>query len=206
MLNKTIISIGNDTNVLCEILNARQLRLVFSIPPQVIDIESDIFEIRVGENGLSILDKLTVPIDSKIQSVYEINKIERLNNTTYLVNTSLATKTKQFILPCLNEGTTNKEYFLYDTLLENVYLGASKLSLEDSENTLLLLYRYSESELYRQFESRIIKHPMFIKKIDINYYQVMFLFNISKYTEDIRKFKYGSINCFVLVAKLVFTK
>jgi hypothetical protein len=64
--------------------------------------------------------------------------------------------------------------------------------LDDKENTLLLLYRYSESELYRQFESRIIKHSCFIKKIDINYYQVMFLFNISKdFAEDVRKFKYG---------------
>lgn len=193
MLNKVIVNIAGDDAVLCEVINARLIRLRFSslvIPQYKDDI---IYELRIGEGSLALFDEISVPIDSKIKSVYKINKIEKLTDRGYAIYSSIATKTKQFILPCICNTSTNKEYFLLDTFFENAYIDVSNKATDlGTLNPLILLYRYSESEVYRAFETRIRKHPLFIKTIDVNKYQVLFIFDISSFKNDVELFKQGA--------------
>lgn len=193
MLNKVIVSIADDNEVLCEVINAGLIQLKFS--SVVIPIYKDdiIYELRIGEGSLALFDEISVPIDSKIKSVYKINKIEKLTDRGYAIYSSVKTKTKQFILPCICDTATNKEYFLLDTFFENAYIDVSDKEIDlGTLNPLILLYRYSESEVYRAFETRIRKHPLFIKTIDVNKYQVLFIFNISSFKKDIELFKQGA--------------
>lgn len=193
MLNKVILSIAGDDSVLCEIMNAGLIQLRFNsvvIPQYKHDI---IYELRIGEGSLALFDEISVPIDSKIKSVYKINKIEKLTDKGYAIYSSVKTKTKQFILPCICNTTTNKEYFLLDTFFENAYIDVNDKTIDlGTIHPLILLYRYSESEVYRAFEARIRKHPLFIKSIDINKYQVLFIFNISSFKKDVEFFKQGA--------------
>ncbi len=195
MLNKVIVKIGSDDNVTCEVINARKLILTFNsvVIPSYSD--SIVTSLKVGEGSLSLFDEIIIPIDSKVNSVYKIKKIEKsvLTDRGYVVYSSEETKTTQFILPILSDKDKTKEYFLIDTFFENAYIGVDKsISIDiDNNNVLALLYRYSESEIYRAFESRIRKHPMFIKTIDINKSQVLFLFDTSEYRRDVQLFKLG---------------
>lgn len=196
MLNKVIVKIGSDDNVTCEVINARKLILTFS--SVIIPCYKDevITSLKVGEGSLSLFDEIIIPIDSKVNSVYKIKKIERsaITDRGYILYSSEETKTTQFILPILSDKNTTKEYFLIDTFFENAYVAVDKsITIDvDTDCILALLYRYSESEIYRAFESRIRKHPMFIKTIDINKSQVLFLFNTSEFRRDIQLFKNGS--------------
>lgn len=190
------MKIGSDDNVICEVINARKLILTFNsvvIPSYNDDI---ITTLRVGEGSLSLFDEIVIPIDSKVNSVYKIKKIGKsaITERGYILYSSEETKTTQFILPLISDKDKTKEYFLIDTFFENAYIAVDKsIPIEvDTDSILALLYRYSESEIYRAFESRIRKHPMFIKTIDINKSQVLFLFNTSEIRRDIQLFKIGA--------------
>lgn len=190
MLNKVTIEIGNDKEVIVEVINGYQLNIKFSVFPEIIADSSDIISLKVGKGSLSLFDKLSIPIDHKIISVYEINKIEKSTDKAFRLYTTIGTKTKQFILPCLD---FDREYFLYDTFLENVYIKTDSIDLGITpiKYPLFLLYRYSESELYKAFELRIIKHPHYRHRIDINNYEVLFIFDIENFGKDVDKFIKG---------------
>ena len=190
MLNKVTIAIGRDSTVIAEVINGYKINLKFTICPEIISNAEEILSIKVGTGSLSLFDELKVPIDSKIQSVYEVNKIEKLTDKAFSIYTTIETKTKQFILPCLDY---NREYFLYDTFLENAYIRTedSTLDMDSIECPLILLYRYSESELFKTFETRITKHPYFKGKKDINIYEVLYIFDIAPFKNDVEKFIEG---------------
>jgi len=194
MLNKVIISVGNDTDVEVEITNGYLLNIRFSRYPKVISKEDNIISLQLGEGSISLFTQLRLPIDNKIESVYEIIKIEKLTDRAFRLLTTIETKTKQFILPCLEK---TREYFLYDTFLENAFIKLDNNDITNLEFPLILLYRYSESELYKQFELNITKHNLFSKMVDINPYEVLFIFNIEEYKKDIDCFirgKYSEIS------------
>jgi len=191
MLNKVTINIGEDSEVLAEIINGYQINLRFTISPKIICNASEILSLMVGKGGLSLFDKLKVPIDHKIISSYEVNKIEKITDKSFSIYATIGTKTKQFILPCLE---FDREYFLYDTFLENAYIKVlirGDNTSDWSKFPLILLYRYSESEIYRNFETRITKHPLFKFSIDINPFEVLYVFNIKDYEKDLNKFING---------------
>ena len=194
MLNRVTLNIGEDDNILCEVINASKLNLRFSSIVMPLYKEDNIVSLRIGTGSLSLFDELTVPVDSKIHSIYKIKKIEKLTDKSYTIYSSTPTKTNKFILPLLSTDYLTREYFLYDTFFENAYIGANKdipLNIY-TEYPLILLYRYSESEIYRNFETRIRNHPLFIKTYDINKYQVLFIFDVGEYAIDIELFKQGS--------------
>ena len=194
MLNKVTICIGDDENVLCEVINASQINLRFEhIVIPVIE-DDEIITLKVGKGVLALFGEITVNIDSKVNSVYKINKIEKITDRTYSIYSSVATKTNKFILPLLSTNYNRREYFLYDTFFENSYINIdSTIDLGIELNyPLILLYRYSESEVYRAFESRIRNHPLFVKTLDINKYQVLFIFNIGEHALDVEFFKQGA--------------
>lgn len=196
MLNKVTIEVGDDKNVIAEIINGYQIDIKFTVFPEIVRDNNTIISLKVGEGSLSLFDVLKVPIDHRIISGYEVNKIEKSTDKAFSLYTTIGTKTKQFILPCLE---FNREYFLYDTFLENAYIKVSNLNLDLSsiQCPLFLLYRYSESELFKSFESRIVKHPHYRHRIDVNSYEVLYVFDIIKFKDDVDKFingKYSTLS------------
>jgi len=194
MLNKVTICVGDDNNVLCEVINASQLNLRFEYIVIPVIEDDVIVTLKVGSGILTLFGEINVPIDNKVNSVYRITKIEKITDRTYSVYSSTATKTRKFILPLLSNNYNRREYFLYDTFFENAYINVdTTIDLGIELNyPLVLLYRYSESEVYRAFESRIRNHPLFVRTLDINKYQVLFIFNIGQYALDVEFFKQGT--------------
>lgn len=190
MLNKVIIEVGDDKEVTVEIINGYQLNLNFSLLPVVNYKDGNIISLKVGRESLSLYDNLKVPIDHKLESGYAIQKIERLTDRVFSIYSAIGTKTKQFILPCLN---FDRDYFLYDTFLQNAYVKIFNKpdKVSGITTTLVLLYRYSESELFKSFEVRIAKHPNYRYKLDPNEYEVLYIFDIPEYKEDVDKFIKG---------------
>ena len=194
MLNKVTLNIGEDNEVICEVINASKLNLRFSSVVIPLYEDDNVISLTIGTGRLSLFDELIIPVDSKINSIYKIKKIEKLTDRSYIVYSSIPTKTNRFILPLLSNKAVTREYFLYDTFFENAYIGVDKnINLNIyTDYPLVLLYRYSESEIYRKFETRIRNHPFFLKTYDVNKHQVLFIFDVGEYAIDIELFKQGA--------------
>jgi len=195
MLNKVIVCIGGDDKAICEVINATKLAVKFSNVVYDKQVDGTIVSLKIGKGALSLFDQIDIPIDDKIKSVYRIVKIEKsaVKDRSYNLYSSEETKTTQFILPILSDSTITKDYFLYDTFFENAYL---RLSDETTKLGLVLLYRYSESEIYKSFETRIKNHPLFLETKDVNKSEVAFIFDISNYFELINLFIMGKYSKF----------
>lgn len=172
MLFRELISIGEDDNVLLEVLNARSIRIKFS---KIVFITKNkhnrIESIRCDNSVISLFDDITVSIDATKKSIYKIKIIEQLNEKAFLFITHSQTKTTLFLLPLLYRNTFLKDCFLYDTFFISAYLS-------ESHKELKLLYRFSESYLFESFEKRIKEHPLFIHNEDYDYETVLYTFKI----------------------------
>jgi len=190
------MQLGDDPDVLCEVINACKIEVKFSKPVITSSKDTVIHSLKIGEGSLSLFDEISIPIDSKINSVYKIKKIEKRDGTGnrgFNLYSSIGTKTKQFILPVVSDNYTNRDWWLMDTFFENAYLYIKGIDLElPTEYPLILLYRYSESEIYRAFETRIKKHPLFVKTYDINKHEVLFILDISAHKKDVDLFMNGA--------------
>lgn len=186
MLNREIISIGDDSNVLLETLNARNLAIKFSKFVDIIRFSSTITELKVGSTSISLFDDIEALVDNSIRSVYNIKKIEHINNLSFLLRSSILTKTSNFILPVLFLNRFNKDFFLYDIFFENCFINKNNFK------ELILFYRFSASPLFLQFEKIINTHPQFIKKIDIDPYHICIIFKIpDEYSDAVDLFLEG---------------
>lgn len=180
MLNREIICIGEDNNVLIETLNARELALKFSIPVNVIKFKTIITDLEIGNNtSITLFDDIEALVDNNLKSIYNIKKIEQISTSSFRIKSSILTKTSNFLLPCLMLDNFTKEYFLYDTFFENAYIN------KDNLNQLILIYRFSMSPLFLKFEKNVSNHPLFVKKEDKDDYHIYITFNIPEIYKDV---------------------
>ena len=114
---------------------------------------------------------------------YKINEIKEMTNGYELI---IAPKSKAslFLLPIL--GTRHDDFF-YHTLFCNAYIG-----VEDEPNCLALLYRFSGSADFLQFEQYLRKLSSFKRMADPSPYFTLFVFDIpTEYLEDYQNFCLG---------------
>lgn len=114
----------------------------------------------------------TIKIKNEPYKVNIINKIEKNNVITYHLKTAERTKTSIFILPMLSG---NRNLFLYDTHLINAFIG-----VEDIQDHLVLLYRWSEDPLFAKFDLALKKFPTFVKAYDPDPNHTVYVFKIPK--------------------------
>lgn len=190
MLSRDVISIGECEDVLCEVLNAREISLKFKDPIEFTTVDGKI----IKANSISLEDELTVPIDAEVESIYKIESIEKVTNFTIILKSSSLNKSSKFLLPILHEGIYSKEFFLYDTFLENVYL--SSFSKEITPD-IVLKYRYSESSIFNRFQVAVLKHPFYKDCISDGYSHLLYKFTITdKYKPDYNNFIRGRYSRF----------
>jgi hypothetical protein len=188
MLSREIREIS-DCKVLFEVINATEIRVVFY---EDVRLTSDNKIIAEKENVclISLFDEIKLPIDAELQSIYKINYIEQISTRTFNLITSKPTKTSKFLLPILSNKIFNKNTFLFDSYFINAYL-------DETFNHIYLIYRYSESSVYQNFEREILKHPEFISKEDVSHYKVCLKFKIKEdYYEEVRFFVEGKYSRF----------
>ena len=178
MLNREIIDIGEDDNVLIETINARDIAIKFSKLVEVIKFENAITELRIGNTSISLFDDVEALVDNNLRSVYNIKKIEQITNSSFKLKSSILTKTSKFIMPALALGNYTKEYFLYDNFFENAFLNKNNI------NEIILIYRFSSSPVFLNFEKNVVNHPCFRNKVDVDNSHILVKFIIpDKYKE-----------------------
>ena len=140
-----------------------------------------------GKQNITLGDKISVKIGI-IDSVYEVKMIivEKKQQNVILFS-SLPNKTSTYLLPLLNK---TKHQLKYDTYFVNAFL------TEDLRE-LCLLYRFTGTKNYKEFEDSMLKEKLCVKHIDYDPYHVMYLFRIpDKFRDDIHFFLDGKYSMF----------
>lgn len=136
---------------------------------------------------IGIGDKITVKI-GLVDSVYEVKMIvvgKKQENV--ILFSSLPNKTSAFLLPLINK---TKHQLKYDTYFVNAFLS-------EDRRQLCLLYRFTGTRHYKEFEDNMLKEKLCIKHIDYDPYHVMYLFRIpDHFREDIEYFLQGRYSKF----------
>lgn len=150
--------------------------------------DNDVYKVSFEDSKwISLGDKLTVRI-GLVDSVYEVKMIiiEKKQQNVILFS-SLPNKTSAFLLPLLNKTKTQLKY---DTYFVNAFLS------EDHKH-ICLLYRFTGTKHYKEFEDSMLKEKLCVRHIDYDSYHVMYLFRIpDKFKEDVEHFLIGKYSLF----------
>lgn len=113
---------------------------------------------------------------------YKIQEIEKNNKGYILYMYETITKSTNFIMPFLG-GT--RDYYRFKEEFINCYIGTEHSG--DYGNYIYLLYRFSGSMEFVQFEERLQNHPYYESSYEVDNYQTMYVFNIPQdYMEEIQ--------------------
>lgn len=140
-----------------------------------------------GSQKICLNDRLIVKIGI-IDSRYDVKKIMvDEDEKNVILFSSLPTKTSTFLLPVLNRS---KLQLRYDTYFSNAFLDADL-------KHICLLYRFTGTELYEDFEQSIMSEKLFSKKIGYDPYHSLYIFRLpEEFETDIKHFLDGKYSKF----------
>lgn len=147
-----------------------------------LDSKNDIQAIKIDDYIINVGDIIHLNSPTNHGKLpFKVNYILVNNSSTYkysLLTTKL-TKTSQFLMPLLylKNIFESRTSMLWDTNFINCYTGTRE---EGYMKHLYVVYRFSGSTQYTTFESKLLKHPLFNRRIDVDKYNVMYVFNIEK--------------------------
>lgn len=139
----------------------------------IVSLDIDTYEIKIGD----IINLNSPTTYGKIP--FKVNYIYANNSDKYkysLFCTKL-TKTSIYLTPLLYQRNVfeNRTSMLWETNFINCYTGTRE---EGYLKHLYMVYRFSGDTRYTTFESKLIKHPLFNRRIDLDKYHVMYVFDI----------------------------
>lgn len=107
---------------------------------------------------------------------FKVNYIEIDSGRYHLLCTKL-TKTSKYLLPLLYQKNVfeSRTSMLWETNFINCYTGTRE---EGYMKHLYAIYRFSGDTRYTTFEGKLMKHSYFSRKIDLDKYHVMYVFEI----------------------------
>jgi hypothetical protein len=150
-----------------------------------------------GKHDLTLGDKFSIRIGTVI-SVYEIKyMIVEKEGKSILLFTSLPTKVSKFLLPLLGKSKHQLRHYTY---FVNAFL-------DTNLKHILLLYRFTGTDMYKTFESEMMSDPLFVKHIEHDTFHVMYKFRIpDKFEDDIHNFIDGKYSLFSKKLKQLIRK
>lgn len=162
------------------------------------DQEGHIISISLeGKYDITLGDKFSVNIGS-VESVYEVKyMVVEKGEKSILLFSSVPTRTTKYLLPLLGR---DKKFLRYHTYFVNAFLD------EQLEN-LLLLYRFTGTEIYKMFESKLMNDPLFVGHVEHDNYHVVYKFHIPKeFKKDVDNFIDGKFSLFSKKLKRLISK
>jgi len=155
----------NDLNT--EFINARVIVIKCPISVEV-TYDSDYFisSVRTKKYEISVGNELehnfeNIPSKFKVLSIKEL-EMSKDGYRRFGLVCGVHNKVEQYLLPTLYV----KNKFTPSTMMLDVYYLGSFISLE--EKMLVVCYRYSRADLYRELESFLKTHPRFVKVNSVN--------------------------------------
>lgn len=140
----------------------------------------DKYEIKLG-------DKFKIRL-GVVDSVYEVKFIAiEEGDKSIVLFSSFPTKTTNFLLPLLNKSKTQLRYNSY---FVNAFI-------DDDSQHLSLLYRFTGTDIYKNFEQTIMSDSLFVTHKDYDPYHVIYIFRIpEQFQADVEAFKEGKYSLF----------
>jgi len=176
MGKSSIITIKENTSV---ILTEETTRLITMSPAHAdyeqLDSKGNIVginycgEYKVNKNQVIDVNK----------SKHKVQRIEKIRHNGVkpahykLITSSALTKTFNFIMPLLG---ANRTFFRFNTQFINAYIGTETDA--DYGDSIYLLYKFSGSIEFTNFEATLVDHPWYKDTIDVDKYQVLYKFNV----------------------------
>jgi hypothetical protein len=148
-----------------------------------------------GRYDICLGDKVSLKIGA-VNSIYTIEHME-VDKKAIIIQSSIKTKVAMFLLPLLD---LSKNALKFNSFFVNAYLN-------DNMDSLCLLYRFTGTELYKQFESNIMRHKLYTNHIEYDKYHVLYILRIpEEFKADIQYFIQGSYSKFSKGAKKLILK
>jgi len=140
----------------------------------------DKFEIKLGDKFFARIGVVDSLYTVKLIAIEEGDK-------SIVLFSSVPTKTSLFILPVLKKS---KSQLKYDSYFINAFV-------DDNSEYISLLYRFTGTEIYKNFEQTLMSDPLFVTHKDYDPYHVMYVFRIPKELQtDVEAFKEGKYSLF----------
>jgi len=142
----------------------------------------DDLRINIGDSIEVTLNTKTnakTGIKTELKTNYKCNyifNIEIIGNDDFVISESVLNKTTIYATPCLG---FDKQYFHIEDRLINTYIS------HDCKY-LYLKYRYFNSDNFKKFDEKLLKHPLLVKDLSEERYFITYKFKIPiKYQKDI---------------------
>lgn len=192
MLKGSTIKLSPEKTLEVKPLNGRMLEIDTSSVAHL-DIKRDeedghILSISLEGNHLLLLgDKFSIDVGAVV-STYEIKyMIVEKEEKSILLFSSLPTKTSNFLVPILGKSKHNLRHYTY---FVNAFL-------DKDLKHILLLYRFTGTNTYKEFESEMMSDPLFVGHIEYNIFHVMYKFRIpEEFNKDVHHFIDGKYSLF----------
>lgn len=173
-VRKSIIKLSNGKLIYIRPLDARTLNVNASSVAFLSikrDNNNDIISISLEDkDSINIGDQFKLKIGS-IESIYTIKYIiAHEKEKSLLLFSSVPSKTTTFLLPLLGKS---KKQLKYNSYFINAYLSKDLTHL-------YLLYRFTGSIHYKEFEQYMITDPLCVEHIEYDPYHVIYSFKIPK--------------------------
>lgn len=152
------------------------------------DEESNITNVVIeGKVSIKLGDKIQVKV-GEVDTVYEIQYIIiSKGDKSIVLFSSLPTKTSTFLLPLLGK---TKKTLKFDSYFVNAFL-------DNKHEFLCLLYRFTGTKLYKDFEESMMMDVACVNHIDYDPYHVIYIFRIpGHYKPDVENFLIGKYSAF----------
>jgi len=181
MLNKEII--GDDKQVMLEILNGNEIKVSTNNCSVDIDANGVVREVTFSNVvSYKLNEKLAVDING-VKHNYNITKITKISDTSFLISHTIPTETKYFLLPTLGDY---KQDFSFDDLLINCYLK------KGATNCIVLLYRFIPGTQFNLLDKSLKEHGLFVSLSNPSYTTVAYEMEIPvQYQKDVSIFLKG---------------
>lgn len=152
------------------------------------DIDGNITAISLeGKYEIHLGDQYEIRV-GVINSIYVVNSIlvHKDENSVVLLSET-PTKTSVFLLPLLGKTKTQLRYTSY---YSNTYLSKDY-------KALLLVYRFTGTSMYKQFEQYMMTDSLCVTHTDHDPYHVVYMFAIPReFREDVKHFVEGKYSKF----------
>lgn len=186
MISKEII--GTDKQVMLKILDGNSIQV--SAIDCSVDTKANGVVKEVVFNGVvsyKLNEKIAVDINGTKHS-YDITRITKVSNTSFIILHTIPTKTKHFLLPTLGDF---KDDFSVNSLLINCYLTTNK-------GSLVLLYRFVAGTQFNLLDKYLRNSDSFVKATNESYttvsYEMVIPFHYSRDIETFLKGRYSELS------------
>ncbi len=148
--------------------------------------ESEKIVLAEFDNGITINvgQKISIGTPPIVYKANHITKIGPENNSHVEIRMAYRTKASVFITPMIFDNRSN---MFFSRLLLNCFIAT-----ESDKECIAVLYRFSGTKDFLQFESEVEAHPNYLRTEETSKVTTMYIFSIpDKWKEDYDKFLSG---------------